>query len=53
MKRNILKNLGAINVEEISIRGGQIEVFVPVDVISNELDAVLSKCEEVYRKEHP
>lgn len=52
MKRNILKNLGAINVEKISIRG-QIEVFVPVDVVSNELDAVLSKCEEVYRKKHP
>ena len=53
MKRNILRNLGTINVEEIAIMGGQIEVFVPVDVISNELDAVIVKCENKYREEHP
>ena len=52
MKRNILKNLGTINVEEISIIGGQIEVFVPVDVISNELDAVIIKCEKHYREKY-
>ena len=53
MKRNILRNLGTINVEEIAIMGGQIEVFVPVDVISNELDAVIVKCENKYIEEHP
>lgn len=52
MKRNILRNLGTINVEEIAIMGGQIEVFVPVDVISDELDAVIVKCEEHYRARH-
>ena len=49
MNRNILRNLGTINVEEIAIMGGQIEVFVSVDVISDELDAVIVRCEEHYR----
>lgn len=53
MKRNILRNLGTINIEKLEILGGQIEVFIPVEAISNELDVVLAKCEANYRKDHP
>lgn len=53
MKRNILRNLGTINVKQIEVISGQLEVFIPVDVISDELDAVLVKCENNYRAEHP
>lgn len=53
MKRNILRNLGTINIDKLEIVGGQIEVFIPVEAVSNELDAVITKCENSYRKDHP
>ena len=53
MKRNILRNLGTINIDEITIMGGQIEIFVPVEVISNELDDVFAKCENNFKTLHP
>lgn len=53
MKRNILRNLGTINIDKLEILGGQIEVFIPVEAVSDELDAVMTKCENRYRKDHP
>ena len=53
MKRNILRNLGTINIDKLEILGGQIEVFIPVEAVSDELDAVMTKCENGYRKDHP
>lgn len=53
MKRNILRNLGTINIDKLEILGGQIEVFIPVEAVSDELDAVMTKCENSYRKNHP
>lgn len=53
MKRNILRNLGTINIDKLEILGGQIEVFIPVEAVSDELDAVMTKCENSYRKDHP
>lgn len=53
MKRKILRNLGTINIDKLKIVGGQIEVFIPVEAVSNELDAVITKCENSYRKDHP
>lgn len=53
MKRNILKDLGTINIEKLEIIGGWIEIFIPVDVASKELDEVLEKCEAGFREKHP
>ena len=53
MKRNILKNLGTINIEKLEIIGGQLTIFIPVEVTSKELDAVLDKCETDFREKHP
>lgn len=53
MKRNILKNLGTINIEKLEVIGGQLEVFIPVEVASKELDAVLTKCKADFREKHP
>ena len=53
MKRNILKNIGTINIEKLEVIGGQLEVFIPVEVTSKELDAVLEKCEADFREKHP
>ena len=53
MRKNILKDLGTINIEQIEVSNGQLEIFVPVEVISNELDAVLEKCAEDYKEHYP
>lgn len=53
MRKNILKDLGTINIEQIEVSNGQLEIFVPVEVISNELDAVLEKCAKDYKEHYP
>ena len=53
MKKTKISNLGSISIENLEVNNGQIEVFIPVDVISNELDEVLVKCTEDFRKHHP
>jgi len=53
MKKNKINNLGTINIESLEVSNGQMEVFIPVEVISGELDAVLEKCAESFRTHHP
>lgn len=53
MKRNTIKNLGTISIDKLEIVGGTIEVFIPVEASSNELDDVLEKCKASYKKDHP
>lgn len=53
MKRNTIKNLGTISIDKLEIVGGTIEVFIPVEASSNELDTVLEKCKASYKKDHP
>lgn len=53
MKRNVIKNLGTISIDKLEIIGGTIEVFIPIEASSNELDAVLEKCKASYKKDHP
>lgn len=53
MKRNKINNLGTMNIESLEVSNGQMEVFIPVEVISDELDAVLEKCAENFRVHHP
>ena len=53
MKRNKINNLGIINVENLEVSNGQMEVFIPVEVISDELDVVLEKCAKDFKEHHP
>lgn len=53
MRKTTIKNLGTIDIEQIEVSNGQLEIFIPVDVISNELDAVLEKCAEEYKEHYP
>lgn len=53
MKRNTIKNLGTIRIDKLEIIGGTIEVFIPVEASSKELDAVLDKCKASYKENHP
>lgn len=53
MKKNIIKDLGTISIENLVIVGGQIEVFIPIEAISDELDAVIVKCRDAYKENYP
>lgn len=53
MKKTKISNLGSISIENLEVNNGQIEVFIPVESVSDELDAVLEKCTEDFRKHHP
>lgn len=53
MKNTILKKFGTINIKQLDIISGQIEVLMPVEVVSNELYAVFAKCGAEYKKYHP
>ena len=53
MKRNKINNLGTINIESLEVSNGQMEVFIPVELISDELDVVLEKCAKDFKEHHP
>ena len=53
MKRNKISNLGTINIKSLEVSNGQMEIFIPVEVISDELDAVLEKCTKDFKEHHP
>lgn len=53
MKRNTIKNLGIISIDKLEVIGGTIEVFIPVEASSDELDAVLERCKARYKEDHP
>ena len=39
-----IKNLGTVVLDSVSVDNGQIEVHVPIDDISEQLDGVIDKC---------
>lgn len=53
MRKTTIKNFGTINIEQLEVSNGQLEIFIPVEVISDELDAVLERLTEDFRKRHP
>lgn len=53
MQKTRISNLGSISIEKLEVNNGQIEVFIPVEAVSDELDAVLEKCAENFRKQYP
>lgn len=52
MKKETIKNLGTIDLENVSIGEGQIEVSVPVDGIAEQLDKILDECTSDYMKKY-
>lgn len=53
MSKNTIKNLGTIDMSSIEITGSQIEVFIYLDDISTELDAVIERCISSYKEDYP
>lgn len=45
-----IKGLGTINLSGVSIGNGQIEVHIPVEDVSGQLDKVLDECTSDYMK---
>lgn len=53
MRKTTISNLGSISIENLEVNNGQIEVFIPVEAVSDELDVVLEKCADNFREHHP
>lgn len=52
MKQTI-KEIGTINVEGLEVAEGAIEMRMPVEVISNQLDMKLDEIFDYYKKKNP
>lgn len=53
MRGKTIKDLGTINIEKIEVCNGQLEIFIPVEVISDELETVLDRLTEDFERKHP
>ena len=52
MKQTI-KEIGTINVEGLKVAEGAIEMRIPVEVISEQMDSKLDEILEYYKKKNP
>lgn len=46
------KSLGVVELDGVCINGGQIEVHIPVDEVSEQLEKVLDECVKLYIQKH-
>ena len=53
MKKTTLKEIGTINIEAVEVAEGAIEMRLPVEVISEQMDATLDKVIENYKVNNP
>lgn len=47
-----IKNLGTVVLDSVSVDNGQIEVHVPIDDITEQLDGVIDKCMADFMGKH-
>lgn len=52
MKKTI-KEIGTINVEHLEVAEGQLEMRMPIEVISQQLDTTLDEIFNSYKKKNP
>ena len=53
MKTQDIKEIGTINIDAVEVAEGIIEMRVPVEVISEQMDATLDKVIENYKVNNP
>ena len=53
MKRTTISEVGTINVERLELAEGQLEMRIPVEVISQQMDKKLDELYADYKKNHP
>lgn len=51
--KQIIKEVGTINVDDLKVAEGSIEMRMPVEVISEQLDMKLDDIYESYKKSNP
>lgn len=53
MKKATIKEIGTINIEQLEVAEGTIEMRLPVEVISEDLDTTLDRLFDDYCKSNP
>ena len=53
MKKETIKEIGVINIEAVEVAEGCIEMRIPVEVVSQQLDNKLDKLIADFEKNHP
>lgn len=53
MKKETIKEIGVINIEAVEVAEGCIEMRIPVEVVSQQLDNKLYKLIADFEKNHP
>ena len=53
MKSTTIKEIGVFNVEGLEVTEGRLEIRVPVDVVSEDLDKNLDKFFKDFSEHHP
>ncbi|MEY8433240.1 hypothetical protein AALC75_22525 [Lachnospiraceae bacterium 48-42] len=47
-----IENLGVINLSDVAVKNGQLEVHIPIEIISEEFDRILDECTADYMKKY-
>ena len=53
MKNATIKEIGTINIDRVEVAEGQIEMRIPVDVISEQMDTTLNTLIAKFRADNP
>ena len=53
MKKETIKEIGVINIEAVEVAEGCIEMRIPVEIVSQQLDNKLGKLIADFEKNHP
>lgn len=53
MERTTISEVGTINIEQLEVAEGHLEMRIPVEVVSQQMDKKLDKYFDDYKKNHP
>lgn len=53
MRTKSIKELGTIELDRVATRHGQATIFIPVNVLNNEVEELLETLEKDFRLKHP
>lgn len=53
MKKTTIKEMGVLNIEEVTIAEGSIEMRAPIEIISEQMNVTLDEIFEEYKKKNP
>lgn len=53
MERTTISEVGTVNIEQLEVAEGYLEMRIPVEVVSQQMDKKLDKYFDDYKKNHP